>query len=194
MPHAPRPACDPAKAPLWLAGFVGTATLSLTSVAPSLAADAAPGDEHEKTPASQGAQRPPLPLLVLPKSYVDESAPGKSFTLVPAKDGSDDLVAETPAFTARVSPNGDVRFEDHAPKLSLRPPLPEPVRPGTPTIESALRGRLKILPATPPRPFENRPEYKPPDSVIPTPSPYRPDVREECQHPRPGWVAWARVS
>jgi hypothetical protein len=123
--------------------------------------------------------------LVLPKSYVDESPPGKSFTLVPAKDGSKDLVAETPAFTARVAPNGDVRFEDHAPKLSLRPPLPEPVRPGTPTIESVLRGRLKFLPATPPRPFENRPEYRPPDSVIPTPSPYRPDVREECEHPRP---------
>jgi hypothetical protein len=152
------------------------ATLSLTFASPALAADAGPDVERP---------RPLLPILVLPKSYVDEGPSGKSFTLMPAKDGSKDLVAETPGFTARVAPNGDVRFEDHLVKLSLRPPLPEPVPAGTPTLESTLRGRLKLLPATAPRPFETRPEQPPPSSVIPTPSRYRPDVREECEHPRP---------
>jgi hypothetical protein len=163
-----------------------TLSVMATGAGPGLAADAGPDDERGKETATPaGKHRPPLPLFVLPKRYLDESPPGKSFTLVPAKDGSKDLVAETPEFTARVAPNGDVRFEDHPAKLSLRPPLPEPVRPGTPTIESVLRGRLKILPSSADRGFEDRPEYRPHDSVIPTPSPYHPDVREECQHPRP---------
>jgi hypothetical protein len=126
------------------------------------------------------------PLLVLPKSYRDNADRAPRYTLKPAKDGSNDLIAETPSFVARIAPDGGVRFEDSPRKLSLRPPwLPMPVRPGTVTLESYLSTKLKRnLPK--PEWRANEPETREQGSVIPQRSPDRPDPGEECrQHPQP---------
>jgi hypothetical protein len=131
-----------------------------------------------------GERRSPLPILVLPKQYRDRGEPA-GFTLKPAKDGSKDLIAETPTFVARIALDGGVRFEDHLRKLSLDPPwLPSPVRPGTETLEGYLSRKLKRLP---PPPWENtQPQNRAPESVIPRMSDYRPDPRDDCdQYPRP---------
>jgi hypothetical protein len=128
--------------------------------------------------------RGPLPILSLPKQYRDRGEPA-SFTLKPAKDGSKDLIAETPTFVAHIAPDGGVRFEDHLRKLSLDPAwLPAPARPGTETLESYLSRKLKRLP---PPPWENKqPQNSEPESVIPHMSDYRPDPKDDCdQHPRP---------
>src|SRR5512140_390390 len=79
------PVMPPATSPASNWGLLCTAIASLTLLwaLPSVAADAGADEEHGKA-----ARRPPLPILVLPKSYVDEGPSGKSFTLVPAKDGS----------------------------------------------------------------------------------------------------------
>ena len=140
----------------------------------SVAADAGVGGERGSS----------LPLLSLPKQYRDRGEPA-SFTLKPAKDGSKDLIAETPTFVARIAPDGGVRFEDQPRKLSLDPAwLPSPVRPGTETLESYLSRKLKRLP--PPMWETNQPQSREPESVIPHMSDYRADPRDDCdQHPRP---------
>jgi hypothetical protein len=139
-----------------------------------VAGDAGVGEERKS----------PLPLLSLPKQYRDLGEPG-SFALKPAKDGTKDLIAETPTFVARIAPDGGVRFEDRLRKLSLDPAwLPAPVRPGTETLESYLSKKLKRLP---PPPWESKqPQNRPPESVIPHMSDYRPEPRGECdQYRRP---------
>jgi len=153
-------------------GLLGTGWLFCSGT--SVAADAGVGGERGS----------PLPLLSLPKQYRDRGEPA-SFTLKPAKDGSKDLIAETPTFVARIAPDGGVRFEDHLRKLSLDPAWrPFPVRPGTETLESYLSRKLKRLP---PPPWEDKqPQNRAPESVIPRMSEYRADPRDECdQHLRP---------
>src|ERR1039458_1116754 len=84
---------------LWMYyGLLGTGWLFCSGT--SVAADAGVG----------GERRSPLPLLSLPKQYRDRGEPA-SFTLQPAKDGSKDLIAETPTFVARIAPDGGVRLE-----------------------------------------------------------------------------------
>jgi hypothetical protein len=126
-------------------------------------------------------------LLLLPPK--DKPGPGTdppSYPLKTAKDGSGDLVAEAPAFTARIAPDGTVRFEDHPRTISLRPPwLPTPTPAGTPTLEGLLRKKLKVgslqLAATA---DSERP--RPLDSIIPPSSPFHPGI--ECVYPMPCYL------
>jgi len=150
----------------------------------SLAADAGAA-ANEPLGETSTSRRPPLPILTLPKHYRDGSEGSAGFVLKPANDGSKDLIAETPTFTARVSPDGSVRFKDQPAKLSLKPPwLPSPPRPGTQTLEGLLRRKLKVLPK--PESGTSQPEYREAESVIPSPSPFHADIKSsECRHPSP---------
>ena len=166
--------------------------LALCPSGVGVAADAGAAGEAVAESPKEGSrsQRAPLPIVVLPRQYRDpgESKSTYGHGLKRAQDGSNDLIAETPSFTARVSPDGRVRFEDHPGKLTLRPGwLPAPVRPGTQSLEGLLRERLKVLPKA--RWEANEPDYKEPEAVIPLTSPYRPDVRGQCEHPRPCHLA-----
>ena len=129
----------------------------------------------------------PRPLLLLPLK--PKPGPGTNpppYTLKPAKDGSGDLVAEAPAFTARIAPDGTVRFEDHPRSLSLRPPwLPAPMPAATPTLEGLIREKLKIGRAHLPAPTDSE-RPRPLDSIIPQASPYRPGI--ECVYPMPCYL------
>jgi len=123
--------------------------------------------------------------LLLPLKYRPGPDP-PPYTLKPAKDGSGDLIAEAPAFTARIAPDGTVHFEDHPRNLSLRPPwLPAPTPAGNPTLEGLIRHELKVGPVqlAPPTDSE-RP--RPLDSIIPQTSPYRPGI--ECVYPMPCYL------
>lgn len=127
----------------------------------------------------------PSPILSLPKQYRDGSEDAPKYKLKPAKDGSRDLIAEAPTFIARITPNGDVHFEDRPRSLTLDPAwLPTPMRPGTETLESYLSRKLKRLP--PPPGKNGKTKLKEPQSVIPHMTRFRPDPQEDCeQHPRP---------
>jgi hypothetical protein len=154
----------------------------------SLAADAGT-TANQPLGETSTRRRPPLPILTLPKHYRDGSEGGAGFVLKPANDGSKDLITETPTFTARVSPDGSVRFQDQPAKLSLKPPwLPAPPRPGTQTLEGLLRRKLKVLPKA--EPGTRQPEYSQPEAVIPSPSPFHADIKSsECRHPSPCHLA-----
>jgi hypothetical protein len=126
-------------------------------------------------------------LLLLPLKYksgpVTDPPP---YALKPAKDGSGDLVAEVPAFTARIAPDGTVRFEDHPRNLSLRPPwLPAPTPAGTPTLEGLIREKLKVGPVQLAVPADSE-RPRPLDSIIPQASPYRPGI--VCVYPMPCYL------
>ena len=140
-------------------------------------------DTDAGVPSGSATPRP----LLLPLEY--KPGPGMDsppYTLKPAKDGSGDFIAEAPAFTAHIAPDGAVRFEDHPRKLSLRPPwLPAPTPAGTPTIEGLIREKLKVGPAQL-APLADSERPRPLDSIIPQASPYRPGV--ECVYPMPCYL------
>jgi hypothetical protein len=170
--------------PMAAAAKAAAVMVFFTLASEGLAADAGPA-ANDPLRATSTSRRPPLPITTLPKHYRDGSEGGPGFVLKPANDGSKDLIAETPTFTARVSPDGSVRFKDQPAKLSLKPPwLPTPPRPGTQTLEGLLRRKLKVLPK--PASGTSQQEYREPESVIPSPSPFHADIKgSECRHPSP---------
>jgi hypothetical protein len=102
-----------------------------------------------------------------------------------AKDGSGDLLYEESGFTARIAPDGSVRFKDkRVSEFTLLPWLAKSgPSMGVPSLQSSLKMLMKGRepPAPPPSPLDQgRP---PPETLqlIPEVSQYRPDPRENCR-------------
>jgi hypothetical protein len=101
-----------------------------------------------------------------------------------ANDGSGELLYEGAAFTARVAPDGSVRFTDsRVPGRSLLPWLPMQAQMGVPSLQSSLKMLLKGRSPPPASPTEIDQGLAPPETkqLIPEVSRYRPDAREGCR-------------
>jgi hypothetical protein len=132
------------------------------------------------TAPSTGAR----PSLVLPPpASTAPAAPVNDYRLERAKDASGDLLYDAPAFRARITRDGSVRFSNkHISVLNLIPFVPGPPPAGVPTLESTIRslgrkGPKAPLPTADPLLNDQR---LPADTV----TRYRPDPREACQYPR----------
>jgi hypothetical protein len=131
--------------------------------------------------APPAAARPPSVVPAPPSS--PSGAPVNDYRLERAKDASGDLLYEAPAFRARITRDGSVRFSNkHISVLNLIPFLPGPPPAGVPTLESTIRSLGRKGPKAPAPtadPLLND-QRLPADSV----THYRPDPREACQYPR----------
>ena len=123
---------------------------------------------------------PPAPALI-PQPAPRFADRPQEINLKEAKDGSGDLLYETPAFSARIAPDGTVAFADkRLPGLSIIPYLPSREPMPVPSLQSSLVSLLKgRKPPPPPRINDSLP---PPETtqLIPDVSRYRPDPREDC--------------
>lgn len=89
-------------------------------------------------------------------------------------------VYEHAGFVARVSEDGEVRFDDRHGNVYLALPIPLPMPEGTATLEGSLR--KLVNPRARPRPPAATPESP---SLLPSMSPDRPDPLEWCRYPHP---------
>lgn len=145
-----------------------------------LAADA--GGQAAPAPAAQ-----PAPPLLAPAPAPPQRAPadqGERIVLKEASDGSGDLVYEATGFTARVAPDGSVRFTDK--RTTGKSPIPwwpmKTMMP-VPSLQSSLTNLLKGKGPPPQSPTEEDVGLAPPvtKQLIPEVSRYRPDAREGCR-------------
>ena len=124
---------------------------------------------------------PPAPALI-PQPAPRFSDRVQEINLKEAKDGTGDLLYETPAFSARVAPDGTVAFtEKRVPGLSIVPFVPSGAPLAVPSLQSSLVSLLKgRKPPPPPRIDDSLP---PPETtqLIPDVSRYRADPREDCE-------------
>jgi hypothetical protein len=137
--------------------------------APPPAAGASPGPATAPTPAPPAAP----PLIAAPPSPPALTG----YDLRRAKDGSGDLVYEGPRFSARVAPDGAVKFGKGRPEHPFwwPPFLPERVDNGRPSLQSTLSAALRRNKQPP---VESDKIVDESFLIIPNVSRYRPDPRE----------------
>jgi len=159
-------------------------------------------------PTPPGPPRTPAPLtsapsllapLPPPNARAGNPSDDRPYELHRAKDGTGELVYDGPGFTARISRDGSVRFDDKRLTLlrswSLLPFAPLPMPRGRPTLQSTFEDLMARRDSRGPGrgepPADPRPE---PPPLIPRMSPYRPDPSEVCQYPRDCYFqAWIVV-
>jgi hypothetical protein len=146
-------------------------------------------DPTSSAPGPGAATTAPGPSLLAPFKNPVKSPVREEYELQRAKDGSRDLLYESPAFVARVARDGSVVFRDKRFSLSLwprffRPRVFGPPVMGVPSLQSFLRdgGRPNRIP--PELADESTTAYGA-GLPIPTTTPLRPDPREACRYPRP---------
>ena len=146
-----------------------------------LAADAG----SPATPAQAAPTSPSSPPLLAPVPAPRRMGEQTSrFDLKESTDGSGDLVYDGTGFTARVAPDGSVRFADQrASGLSALPWLPMQAQMGVPSLQASLKMLLKGKAPPPRSPTEIDEGLAPPETkqLIPEVSRYRPDTREGCR-------------
>jgi len=134
--------------------------------------------------AAPDTASPPLlaPVPAPPRAVNNERT--ERILLKDAKDGSGDLVYDGRGFTARVAPDGSVRFTDK--RMTDKSPIPwwpmKTMMP-VPSLQSSLTNLLKEKAPPPQSPTEEDVGLAPPvtKQVIPDVSRYRPDAREGCR-------------
>jgi hypothetical protein len=135
-------------------------------------------------PASNGADTSSPNLLAPVPPPPQRTVETERVELKDAKDGTGDLVYEASGFTARIAPDGSVRFtEKRATGLSALPWLPMGAQMGVPSLQSSLKMLLKGKAPPPRTPTEIDQGLAPPETkqLIPDVSRYRPDAREGCR-------------
>ena len=128
-----------------------------------------------------------------PPALVPAPAPGpgrnaeriEPIDLKDASDGSGDLVHEASGFTARITPDGSVRFKDkRVSNFTLFPWLAWGApSPGVPSLQSSLSALVRGREPPPPPPSVLDQGRPPPETtqLIPEVSQFRPDPRENCR-------------
>jgi hypothetical protein len=150
------------------------------AVLPVLLAQEAGG---QAAPAQPAPSSPPL-LEPAPRRPAESERQPERIELKDAKDGSGDLVYEATSFTARVAPDGSVRFTDkRATGLTPIPWWPMKTMMPVPSLQSSLKNLLKEKSPPPQSPTEIDVGLAPPvtKQLIPEVSQYRPDAREGCR-------------
>ena len=146
-----------------------------------LAQDA--GGQAAPAPDAPGPSTSPALLEPVPRPNVEPDRTER-IQLKDATDGSGDLVYEGRGFTARVAPDGSVRFADK--RTTDKTPIPwwpmKTMMP-VPSLQSSLTNLLKEKAPPPPSPTEEDVGLAPPvtKQLIPEVSRYRPDAREGCR-------------
>jgi hypothetical protein len=130
--------------------------------------------------ADGGAAAPSLLGPIVPPRAPPAS--DRTYELRRAKNG--DLVYEAPGFTARIAPDGTARFVDHHVRLLAPWAFLAPMAaPSGPTLQSTINDLLARR--APGRGARRQEEPPPgPPTLVPRPSPYRPDPGEACRYPR----------
>ena len=99
--------------------------------------------------------------------------------LRPSSDGSGDLQYDAPGFSARIAPDGSVRFKDkHFSVVNLLPWFPTAAPRNVPSVQGTFLGLLRN------RKIPVADEGQPNDSrflIIPLLTPFRPDPKEGCR-------------
>ncbi len=156
--------------------MAGLITMALSALlAADVGADVAAGARGATSPMPASALLPARPRGV---------AETQRLELKEAKDGTGDLVYDGNGFTARVAPDGSVRFsEKRLTGLSPLPFLPMRANMPVPSLQSSLKGLLQGRNPPPVPPSELDQGLAPPETkqVIPQVSRYRPDPREDCR-------------
>jgi hypothetical protein len=136
------------------------------------------------TLAQAAPASPSSPPLLAPVPPPRRTAETSRFNLKESTDGSGDLLYDGTGFTARVAPDGSVRFADQrATGLSALPWLPMQAQMGVPSLQASLKMLLKGRSPPPRSPTEIDEGLAPPETkqLIPEVSRYRPDAREGCR-------------
>jgi hypothetical protein len=156
--------------------MAGLITMALSALlAADVGADVAAGARGATSPMPASA------LLPAPRRGVAET---QRLELKDAKDGTGDLVYDGNGFTARIAPDGAVRFtENRITGLSALPFLPMRANMPVPSLQSSLEGLLQGHRPPPVPPSELDQGLAPPETkqLIPLVSRYRPDTREDCR-------------
>jgi hypothetical protein len=137
------------------------------------------------------ANAPPVRSLLAPIATDRRPPPPRQeYQLRRLKNGTGDLMYESPAWKARVARDGSVSFHDKHISIDLAPWFfrPKVFRPpimGVPSLQTALRGAAPLPPPPPPEVQEQSAVNYNAGLPVPAMTPYRPDPSEACQYPRP---------
>ena len=172
--------------PCWLARAATSAPDGSAPTAPLPAVAGRGSEPPPEVPLGRAGAvpAPPRPSLLL-SPLPGPAAPGETYTLNRATDGSGDLLYRASGFEARIHRDGSVTFADRHFSLMLFPWLPQQTRPHGPTVETMLRGAFAGRASgtgpggAAPRPVEPAP------LLIPTTTPYRPAANDGCLYPDP---------